>query len=1141
MKSNQSQNNQYMANIKEKLEKNIYNRKLPLIEENENENEYVNKKKKYVNNNSNNNNFKNNTQTYGHNKFIGIKRENIEKNASYNPNFKNRNSPHYHYKNTKRFNQNFNYNYNNRNYSPNNFNYYNNDKNIKNNITFHQPIICYQRNNYYINRPRNFFRNEIPIYHLKDQIIKSILSNRVTIITGEAGCGKSTQIPQYIYELDCNCKILLIQPTSIAARSIAIRLAQEMHEEVGGIIGYQVSMNQKISNDTKILVKTPSIFLEELLHKNLEYTYIIIDKLYEKDIYEDLIMALIKYYFERNPRSEIKVIIMGATIDERYFANYFKDINGDEVPIIKVSEYNKYGIYEFGLEEIIRNIRNDIDISEDSRDEVKKVSNICLNQDESNPIFIEELFPIVASIIEKIENDYKDNGVLIFLPGLEEILRLKSYLIKYFINKNNLEFLILHSQSSDYELDLVFTNTLRKRKVILATNIAESVTFSNIFFIIDFCLIKQTRYDEYQNVSVTELIWCSKYSMQQRKRMITKNEYYFKLITEKLNRKLTDYPESEILRMPLERLILKLKIYKIIKEPQEILMKTIKPLKKDKIINTILKLENIGALTLGYFPKKREGIFKENETMIISKKESLNKTIYKYKSGNITKVGRIFAELPIDIKYSRLIIIAYALGQIDLGITLAAILSQEKSIFLSSDKCNRVNIFNSKNNYCFKQSCDFIACYTAYKKWYDKWGNIFLRTNVKFDTQLQEVNSALYELIKEDTFAQSLDLIVLKEIIKAENDLKKRLTKLNLYSQYFSSYAEKINFEIDEDVFLLKVILAGTFYNQIFCPDYDDIRNIEDDILLSLDAPDQEYVSEFKTIKIINIKMEDALKLINIISALIYPEEILSYDYDKEKEIYKITFPSEESIKKILFITSNSFNRGKEIPIFEYIKKNTDSINKEISLGSNNYNSDINKKLTEKLEYYYEVHYFDEYTGEKVYQDKDSINLIHIIPNLEQLKLTKIVTDSYNRKLDNIYEKSARYTSLLPKEPNFDKLIMLIFGPKYEMVGLQDEKKEKYLKYIGFQSYGLKNEGFNNFIFINDSKFIKLDYLITNYHLQIINEIRVLINEMIKFEFISKDHENIDNDIYTNNTDNEEEKELQEEEFKEIFMEYKKK
>lgn len=1168
-----NQNNKYSSKIKREKEQYNYKKELPLNEEERDEYEASNKRNnhdnKFQNKKNFNNNFNNNPRNPT-NKFIGIKREKKEDYNSYNSNNNKRYNPNNAYNN--RNNSGF---FNNNNNKNNGNNYSKNIKKENNEKYFNQNPYPKMNNNYnsndknrqkYNNFQNNIYQNkkELPIYNERDYILNSIVNNRVTIISGKTGCGKSTQVPQFIYGLNCNNVILMTQPRRIAAVSIAKRLAQEMNEKLGGKIGYHVSMNPKIGPDTKIFVKTTGIFMEELIHNNLEYSHIIIDEVHERDIYVDLVLALIKNYFKINPKSEIRVILMSATIAEDFFADYLKDINGSKVPIIKIRETGST-VTSFDLEKIIKNFRNDKYISADLKKEIESVSQVCLSQVKPVPVFMDELFPIVAALIEKIENENPTNfsGVLIFVPGLAEIQELQNYLSRYFLNKTTLEFLILHSQVSDDEQDLVFANITGKRKIILATNIAESsITISNIDFVIDFCLVKQTRYDEYQNTSILELKWCSKASIQQRKGRTgrTSKGFYFQLITQKLFNKLTDHPKAEILRTPLETPILKLKIYKEDDEPQDILLKTIEPPEEDKIINTLFRLEKMGALIQGEFvpdPNKEPEYITYSNDMGVKFTQKIMKN--KYKSGIITKVGRIFAELPIDIKYSRLIMISYALGEIELGITLAAIISQDKSMFLSSDKCNRFNIYNSKNYFCFQKSCDFIACYTAYKKWYYKWGNEFVRPKIKFDTQLKHVNGPDYEQIKKDTFAQALDLRVLKEIIKVENDLKKRLTKFNLYSQHFSSYknpTETINFQKDEDSFLLKVILAGTFYNQIFSPDYDDTRNIEEDILSTKEAPDQEKVSELKTIRITNITEENALKLCQIFQALILPEDIIDAEYDIDCEIQKIQFPSEESIKKILFITSAAIRRGKEIPIFEYVKEGNLTINEANLLGTKNDNSVI-IKLVKEPEYYYRVHYFDEYNRENVYPDKDSINLIQIIPNLEQLKLCKLVTDSYNNKSGNTLKKFARYTSLLPKEQNFDKLIMLMFAPQYKMVGYKDNKTGKYLKYIGFQSYeltglkGFENRDFNNSAFKYDrSKFIRLDYLITNYHLQIIDEIRVLINEMIKFRFISKSKEDIDlNKIELSDNKKKEKKEdeedeednLKKEEFNELFIEYKKK
>ena len=1147
---NNKPNNKYSTKIKREPEEFAGEKNISLNEENKTSNLQSNS------NNFHKNNFKNKPYNKPINQdkknFLGIKRENHDEDMI-------NNNKEYYPKNNK--NNNFNYSFNikkekeDKYSNPNQYTNWDKNKNYPRKNNYNN---TFKNNNKYPykNYSKNIAKNELPIYTMKEEILKAISTNRITIISGNTGCGKSTQVPQYIYGSNCQNRILMTQPRRIAAVSIARRLAYEMHEKVGGKVGYHVSMNPRISSDTKIFVKTTGIFMEELIHKSLDYTHIIIDEVHERDIYVDLVLALIKWFFERNPNSKIKVILMSATIAEESFSNYLTECNigNQKVPIIKIYE-KMHTVDEFNLEEIISRLHCDPKVSEDLKKEIDSVSQACLSQIKPVPVFMDELFPVVAGIIEKIENENPQsfNGVLIFVPGLAEIQELQNYLSRYFLNKNTLEFLILHSQISDDEQDNVFNEVPNRRKIILATNIAESsITISNIDFVIDFCLVKQTRFDEYQNTSLLELKWCSKASCQQRKGRTGRvnKGFYFQLITSKLFKKLTDHPTAEILRSPLETPILKLKIYEPEKEPQDILLKTIEPPKEEKIMNTLFRLEKMGALVQGEYARgyglSTYSTINTNDSGVIFKKKLEKKILYK--SGIITKIGRIFAELPIDIKYSRLIMIAYALGEIDLGITLAAIISQDKSMFLSSDKCNRFNLYKSKNYYCFQKSCDFIACYTAYKIWYYKWGHKFVKPGVKFDTQLKPVDYETYEKIKQYTFEQALDIRVLKEVIKVENDLKKRLSKFNLYSQHLSSFknpSEANDYQKDEQAFLLKVILAGTFYNQIFSPDYDDTRNIEEEILVSVEAPDQEKESELKTIRINNVLKDDAIKLIQIIEALIRPDHIISEEYDENSENYKIQFDTEEATKKILFVTSAAIRRGKEIPVFQYIKDGNITTNKANSLGAESDNLAI-IKLTKEPEYYYRVHYFDEYNRENVYPDKDSINLIQIIPNLEQLKLCKLVTDSYNNKSGNTFKKFARYTSVLPTEQNFDKLIMLMFAPQYKMVGYMDKTTGKYSKYIGFQSYeltglkGFSGVDYNNEDFIYDrAVFIKLDYLITNYHLQIIDEIRVLINEMIKFKFLSKSNEGENSD--NNNHENDEEKDIKKEEFDELFIEYKKK
>ena len=657
-------------------------------------------------------------------------------------------------------NHHYNYNYYNNNNKNNNHHYYNNNHNYQSNKYNNNGFN--NHNNFHNNNKNSYFNDnensnsndnikELPIKRKKQEIIDQIEKNRVVIVSGNTGCGKSTQVPQYIYEQNKKGKILITQPRRIAAISIAKRLSYEMHTKFGDLIGYQVSMISNFSSNTKIIVKTTGVFLEELLHNNVEYSYILLDEVHERDLYVDLVLALLKDYFTEFPESKVKLILMSATIAEEKFADYLKDINlGREVPIIRVKE-EWHEICEFNLEDIVKKIEG-LNIDQNLKNKIKEEKSNILSMHYDNPMFSDSLFSVVAAIIESIENNNsynKKSGILIFIPGYGEIQDLLEYLTNHFIeyDKDNFEFLILHSLISDEEQEKVFQYS-SKRKIILATNIAESsITISNIDFVIDFCLVKQNRFDEDQNTSLLELRWCSKASCAQRKGRTgrVRKGKYFQLITRRLYNKLEEYPVPEILRSPLETPILKLKIYDENKEPEKILSQTMSPPSQEKIINTIFRLQKMGALINLQFGQNEEGEkfndnnnqneFKEIEDLngdVMVKNNILeNKKNIEYKSGRITNVGKIFADLNVDIKYSRLIIISYVLGQIEVGITLAAILAQERTLFLDSSKTNRPKLYDSKKYFSLGQNCDFISCYIAYKQWCEKYKSEIVNENIE--------------------------------------------------------------------------------------------------------------------------------------------------------------------------------------------------------------------------------------------------------------------------------------------------------------------------------------------------------------------------------------------------------------------------
>ena len=818
---------------------------------------------------------------------------------------------------------------NNNNNFDNNNNIYNNIyyKQYNNNDNFHSNNFKNNNHKENVNFNSNISNssNKLPISNKKDEIIKQINQNRVVIISGKTGCGKSTQVPKFIYGINKDKKILITQPRRIAAISIAKRLSFEMNSKLGELIGYRVSMIKNISNSTKIFVETTGLFLEELLHNNLDYNYIILDEVHERDLYVDLVLALLKDYFKIFPKSDVKLILMSATISENEFIKYLTEINynNKKVPIIRVEEDPKIDIYK--LESILQYLEKK-NINNNLMEKIKEEKRIIFgNNNYDLPIFSESLFPVVAAIIESIEIDLmfgKQSGILIFISGYREIQDLYDYLTNYSFENgnNNLEFLILHSSISDEDQEKVFKYS-NKRKIILATNIAESsLTIPNIDFIIDFCLVKQEYFDEDQNISKLELKWCSKANCEQRKGRTgrIRQGTYYQLITEELYNKLENHQEPEIIRSPLEIPILKLKIYDEKEEPEKILMQTLSPPKQEKIINTLFRLQKMGAIINLEFDLHN----KENQ-MIEEEKDHNellnNKKNIIYKSGKITNIGRIFAELNVDIKYSRLIIISFALGQIELGITLAAILSQERSLFLDSNKCKRVKLYESKIYYSFGKNCDFIACYTAYKQFCGKFKKDFINGNVEFDTRLKRVNSSKYKEIKEYSNNNNLDLKVIKEIISLENDLKRRLYYLNLYSKHFEDNEYSLNFkDSDDNIFILKLILAGAFYEQMFKPEFEDFQSVYCDIKLQKQGIIQKnlYTIIFK-----GISNEIYIPFIEILGNMIKPGKIVKENYEDDNEKLTIQVSDINSIRKILFVILKGNNKFPELTYISNDKK----------------------------------------------------------------------------------------------------------------------------------------------------------------------------------------------------------------------------
>jgi HrpA-like RNA helicase len=170
----------------------------------------------------------------------------------------------------------------------------------------------------------------LPIFQYSSHILSVVEAHQVVIVAGDTGCGKSTQVPQYLLGAGYG-KIACTQPRRIACISLAKRVAFETLQEHGTEIAYQVRFEGSKSPATKILFLTEGLLLRQLQTDPLLswYEVLIVDEVHERHIHGDFLLGILHGLVYRRP--DLKLILMSATINIQLFSGYF-----DDAPVIKV-------------------------------------------------------------------------------------------------------------------------------------------------------------------------------------------------------------------------------------------------------------------------------------------------------------------------------------------------------------------------------------------------------------------------------------------------------------------------------------------------------------------------------------------------------------------------------------------------------------------------------------------------------------------------------------------------------------------------------------------------------------------------------------------------------------------------------------
>ncbi|KAG7446442.1 P-loop containing nucleoside triphosphate hydrolase protein [Guyanagaster necrorhizus] len=321
-------------------------------------------------------------------------------------------------------------------------------------------------------------RNSLPIAKGKAAIIEEIRSNDVTVLIGETGSGKTTQVPQYILEsgLARDGLIAVTQPRRVAATSLATRVAVEQNTTVGRLVGYSVRFDERSSPSTRVKYLTDGMIVRELLADPLltKYSVVIVDEAHERTLRTDLLLSHLKSIQKQRVPSpdgkgkgkerdasgrQLKIVVMSATLDAEKFSKYFA-----EAKILYVK----------------------------GRQHPVKIYHSATDQMDYLDAALRTFF--------QIHTDQPPGDVLIFLPGQEDIESLEKSIqaLNRRLPSGRMEVLVCSmyaAQAPGQNAKAFSPSPSNTRKCILATNIAEtSITIPGVKYVIDTGKCKEKRY-----------------------------------------------------------------------------------------------------------------------------------------------------------------------------------------------------------------------------------------------------------------------------------------------------------------------------------------------------------------------------------------------------------------------------------------------------------------------------------------------------------------------------------------------------------------------------------------------------------------------------------------------------------------------
>jgi ATP-dependent helicase HrpA len=346
------------------------------------------------------------------------------------------------------------------------------------------------------------YPEDLPVSGRRDEIARAIRDHQVVIVSGETGSGKTTQLPKLCLDMGRGRDRMIghTQPRRLAATSVARRIADELQTPLGEIVGYQVRFNDRTGPNAAIKLMTDGILLAETQRDPLlkRYDTIIIDEAHERSLNIDFLLGYLKRVLPRRP--DLKVIITSATIDAERFARHFASAPDRPAPVIEVSGR----LYPVDIRyRPVRQEKDEADAAPAARSGRERAA--------------DEERDLVDAIVDAVDEcaRHGPGDILVFLPGEREIRESAEALRKR--HPVGTEVLALYARLSQEEQEQIFRPRGSGRRVVLATNVAEtSLTVPGIRFVVDSGLARVKRYSWRNKVEQLRIEAISRASANQR-------------------------------------------------------------------------------------------------------------------------------------------------------------------------------------------------------------------------------------------------------------------------------------------------------------------------------------------------------------------------------------------------------------------------------------------------------------------------------------------------------------------------------------------------------------------------------------------------------------------------------------------------